>query len=231
MTPQTLILLGPPGAGKGTQAARLNADLNLHYLSTGDLLRRHVRECTLLGVEAGANMAEGRLVPDTLVNAILLEELNAVFDEPVLLDGFPRTLDQADVLDAALASSGRRLDAALLLHVPDEDVVARISGRLQCPRGHVYHTHLHPPRRPGVCDKDGTRLVRRRDDQPDTVRRRLAIYHRETRPLITYYSEQNVLHRIDGTPTANEVYEHMHHALAASRTSSPDRSGIPPARA
>jgi adenylate kinase len=215
MSPQTLVLLGPPGAGKGTQAARLRADLALHYLSTGELLRRHVRECTLLGVEAGGHMAEGRLVPDALVNAMLLDELAAVPDERVLLDGFPRTLDQADVLDAALAGSGRRLDAALLLHVPDEDVIARISGRLQCPRGHVYHTPEHPPRRPGVCDEDGARLVRRHDDHPDTVRRRLAVYHRETRPLITYYSQQDVLHRIDGTRPADEVYERIHQVLAA----------------
>lgn len=217
MTIETLVLLGPPGAGKGTQAARLHADLGLHYLSTGDLLRRHVRECTLLGVEAAGHMAEGRLVPDALVNAMLLAELAAVPDEGVLLDGFPRTLDQADVLDAALTGSGRRLDAALLLDVPDEDIVARISGRLQCPHGHVYHVHEHPPRRQGICDQDGARLTRRRDDHPDTVRRRLAVYHRETHPLITYYFQQDVLHRIDGTRPADEVYARIHDVLTRAK--------------
>jgi adenylate kinase len=216
MSPQTLVLFGPPGAGKGTQAARLRQDLGLHHLSTGDLLRRHVRECTLLGVEAAGHMAEGRLVPDALVSAMLLEELAAVPDTGALLDGFPRTLNQADSLDAALTHSGRRLDAALLLHVPDEHVVARICSRLQCPAGHVYHTDQRPPRRPGICDHDGRRLIQRHDDRPDSLRRRLAIYHRETRPLISYYAERQLLHRIDGTRPPDEVHERIRHALTAN---------------
>jgi adenylate kinase len=215
MSPQTLVLLGPPGAGKGTQAARLRQDLGLHHLSTGDLLRHHVRECTLLGVEAAGHMAEGRLVPDALVSAMLFEELAGVPDTGVLLDGFPRTLDQADLLDAALAGSGRRLDAALLLHVPDEHVVARVSGRLQCPAGHIYHADHRPPRRPGICDQDGANLVRRLDDAPDTVRRRLAVYHRETRPLIAHYSKHGALRRIDGTRRSDEVYQRIRRMLAA----------------
>ena len=221
MSPQTLVLLGPPGAGKGTQGDRLRQDLGLHHLSTGNLLRRHVHECTLLGVEAAGHMAEGRLVPDALVSGMLLEELAAVPDAGVLLDGFPRTFDQADLLDAALTHTGRRLDAALLLHVPDRHIVARISGRLQCPAGHIYHADHRPPRRPGICDHDGARLSRRRDDHPDTVLRRLAVYHRETRPLIAYYSKHDVLHRIDGTRPSDEVYQRIRHVLAATTNVKP----------
>ena len=155
MTDLNLVLLGPPGAGKGTQAARLRDDLDLPYLSTGDLLRRHRAKGTELGLQAASYMAEGRLVPDELVISMLMDAVENGPPHGFLLDGFPRTVVQADALEAALTEAGTALRAVLLIDAPDEVIIERISGRLTCPRGHVFHAEHSPPAVEGVCDHDG----------------------------------------------------------------------------
>jgi adenylate kinase len=209
-----LILLGPPGAGKGTQAARLREDFELRYFATGDLLRDHRARETDLGLRAARYMATGRLVPDELVIEMLLEEIDDVGG--FLLDGFPRTLAQADALDAELQGRGHPLSAVLLIDVPDDVLVERISGRRVCPDGHVYHALYNPPAQEGVCDEDGKPLIQRDDDKPETVRERLRVYHRETEPLVERYEERGLLRRVDGTLPPDEVYEGMRGALNAA---------------
>jgi adenylate kinase len=196
-----LVVLGPPGAGKGTQATRLCADLGLTHISTGDLLRRHRAEGTRLGLDAARYIAAGRLVPDELIVAMLLD---AIPDDPAqgfVLDGFPRTTAQAD----ALGRSGRELTAVLLIAAPDDVILDRISGRLTCPRGHVFHVRTSPPAVAGACDHDGEPLIRRPDDAPETVGRRLEVYHEETEPLVAYYERLGLLRRFDGTLAPDAV--------------------------
>jgi adenylate kinase len=208
-----LVLLGPPGAGKGTQAARLRDELGLSHLSTGDLLRRHRADATALGRAASDYMDRGQLVPDELVISMLM----AAVDEPprgFLLDGFPRTLVQAEALDRRLEAAGSRLNAVVLVDVPDRMIVRRISGRLTCPYGHVYHTEASPPVRAGVCDRDGTALLRRDDDQPETVRRRLFDYHESTAPLVGFYERRQILVRVDGSPAPSAVLDAIRAALS-----------------
>ena len=194
-----LVLLGPPGAGKGTQAAWLCRDLGLIHISTGDLLRRHRAERTRLGLEAAGYIAAGRLVPDEIVTAMLLDAIPGDPAQGFVLDGFPRTTAQADALADALSDRGRDVTAALLIAAPDEAIVDRICGRLTCPRGHVFHLRTSPPAVAGRCDQDGEPLGRRPDDTPETLRRRLAVYHSETEPLVGYYERLGLLHRFDGT--------------------------------
>jgi adenylate kinase len=215
MSGPNLILLGPPGAGKGTQAARLRQEMELHYLATGDMLRAHRRRGSELGRKAEHYMDTGRLVPDDLVIAMILDEIATDPEHGFLLDGFPRTLAQAAALDEALAGLGRALTATLLVDVPDDVVTERISGRRQCPQGHVYHVRYDPPRREGVCDNDGSALVQREDDRPQTVRRRLSVYHRDTQPLVDYYARRGLLERVDGTQEAGEVFADIREAVAA----------------
>jgi adenylate kinase len=212
-----LILLGPPGAGKGTQAQRLRQDFDLPYIATGDLLREHRANGTELGQEASTYMERGELVPDDLVIRMILEKVEQKGSDGFLLDGFPRTIAQGDALDEAIRERGRRLTAALLVNAADEDVVRRLSGRRQCRNGHVYHVEFDPPKHEGVCDQDGTRLVQRDDDQPDTIRKRLEVYHRQTEPLIEYYEERGLLRRFDGTRTPTEVHDHIRATLATLR--------------
>jgi adenylate kinase len=221
MTELNLVLLGPPGAGKGTQAARLRDDLGLPYLSTGDLLRRHRADGTELGLQAASYMAEGQLVPDELVISMLMHAVENGPSHGFLLDGFPRTVIQADALEAVLAYADRELRAVLLIYVPDEVIIERISGRMTCPRGHVFHIRNAPPERGGVCDHDGEPLARRDDDQPETVSRRLDVYHEQTAPLVTYYEQRGLLVRVDGTRAPDEVFATIRTALEATVSNQP----------
>jgi len=212
-----LILLGPPGAGKGTQAEKLKDDFGLPYIGTGELLRKHKDEGTELGREAARYMDNGDLVPDELVIRMILDEIEEKGADGFLLDGYPRSVEQADALTAALEENGRSLTAALLIDVDDETVIQRLSGRRQCRNGHLYHVIFDPPKNDGFCDQDGTRLVQREDDKPATVKRRLATYHSKTAPLIDYYEERGLLRRFDGTRDAKEVHNRIRATLAMLR--------------
>ena len=218
MSELNLILLGPPGAGKGTQADRLKDDFGLPYIGTGDLLRKHREEKTELGVEAASYMANGDLVPDDLVIRMILEEIEEKGADGFLLDGFPRSTGQADALAEALEDAGRKLTAALLIEADDGTVIQRLSGRRQCRNGHLYHVDFDPPKNvDGFCDIDGTRLAQRDDDQPDTIRKRLVTYHGKTEPLIDYYDDRGLLRRFDGARSPAEVHDHIRATLATLR--------------
>ena len=214
-----LILIGPPGAGKGTQAARLREDFQLPYIATGDMLRGHVKEETELGHQAKAFMDAGDLVPDDLIVAMARERLEEPdAQEGFLLDGFPRTSGQADNLAEMLTGLGRHVSAALLIDVPDEELIRRLAGRRMCVKaGHNYHVEFDPPKHEGVCDQDGSRLIRRDDDAPEVIERRLAVYHEQTKPLVDYYDRQGLLRRIDGTRSPTEVHDHVRAVIATLR--------------
>lgn len=214
-----LILLGPPGAGKGTQAERLTDDFNLPYIATGNILRAAVRDETELGREAKTYMDKGELVPDTVITGVILQAIgSADARDGFLLDGFPRTLPQADALTAGLEQADRRLTAVILIEVPDEEVTRRLSGRrVSVKTGRVYHIEFDPPKHEGRCDIDGSRLVQREDDKPETIAKRLAIYHAETEPLADYYEERGLLRRFDGTRSPTEVHDHIRATIATLR--------------
>ena len=217
MSELNLILLGPPGAGKGTQASRLRKDFALPYIATGDLLRDHRERGTELGAAASEYMNKGELVPDDLVIKMILEKVEQEGSDGFLLDGFPRTVAQADALGAEMATLGRRLTAALLVHAEDGEVIRRLSGRRQCRQGHVYHVDFDPPKQDGICDQDGLELLQRDDDRPEIVQRRLVAYHRATEPLVEYYDERGLLRRFDGSLSPTEVHDHIRAALATLR--------------
>ena len=217
MSELNLILLGPPGAGKGTQAARLTEDFGLPYIGTGDLLREHTAEGSDLGRQAQEYMDRGDLVPDDLVIAMILDKVEDEGDDGFLLDGFPRTVPQADALSDELEKRGRRLMAALLIEAPDDVVIKRLSGRRICSKGHLYHVDFDPPKQYGMCDQCGRPLTQRKDDEPEKVQKRLATYHELTAPLIGYYEERGLLRRFDGTRDKIEVHDHIRATLATLR--------------
>ncbi|MEA2251697.1 MAG: adenylate kinase [Solirubrobacteraceae bacterium] len=214
-----LILLGPPGAGKGTQAGRLQEDFEVAYIATGDILRKAVKEGTELGQKAKAYMDKGDLVPDEVIIAVILEEVeSAAAQDGFLLDGFPRTAEQASALEQALARLERQLTAVLCIHAPDDEIVRRLSGRRVCTKaGHVYNVHTDPPKRDGVCDQDGSRLVQRDDDREETIRKRLEVYHAQTAQLVPFYEERGLLKRFDGTRSPTEVHDHIRATIATLR--------------
>ncbi len=214
-----LILLGPPGAGKGTQAERLEDDFHLPYIATGNMLRAAVAQGTELGKQAEAFMDDGKLVPDELIIGMILEcvEQDGCKDG-FLLDGFPRNLEQARSLDEAIRRLNRSLTAALLIEVPDDVLLRRITGRRVCSKeGHVYHVESNPPKHEGVCDIDGSKLIQRKDDSPEVVEKRLREYHEKTAPIVGHYDEQGLLKRFDGTRDAAEVHDHLRATIATLR--------------
>ena len=210
-----LILLGPPGSGKGTQGERLQSDFDLPYYATGDILRAAVREETDIGREAKDYMDRGDLVPDDVMVGVIAERIgDGEAEDGFILDGFPRTEPQAEALGRKMDELGRSLTAALLFEVPDEEVVRRLGGRRTCPNGHIFHAEFDPPQREGVCDVCGAKLEVRRDDEPEVIRHRLDQYHSKTKPLVDYYDRRGLLERIDGTRSPDEVAEGIRHLLA-----------------
>ncbi len=212
-----LLLFGKPGAGKGTQAARLREDFDLPYIATGNMLREHRANKTELGQEAQKYMSIGDLVPDELVIEMIVEKIEGEGDDGFLLDGFPRSVGQADALATEIERRGRRLTAALLIDADDDVVLARITGRRGCSNGHVYHLEFDPPKHEGVCDQCGKPLSQRDDDMPETVGKRLATYRKETEPLVDYYEERGLLRRFDGNREPGEVHDHIRATLATLR--------------
>ncbi len=213
-----LLLFGKPGAGKGTQAARLREDFDLPYIATGDMLREHRANKTELGQEAQKFMSNGDLVPDELVIEMIVEKIEGEGDDGFLLDGFPRSVGQADALAAEIERRGRRLTAALLIEVADDEVVRRLSGRRICKKnGHVYHLEFDPPKNPDACDQDGSRLIQRDDDKEETVRKRLEVYHDQTEPLVGFYEDRGLLRRFDGERPQDDVNGHIRATLATLR--------------
>ena len=213
------IIMGPQGCGKGTQAKLLAKHLDLAHISVGDIFRWHIQSHTKLAARIRRLTAAGELVPDDIVEEIVKERMDLHdWNYGFILDGFPRTVEQAKSLDELLSELGRRVTAALLIDVPDEDVTRRISGRRTCVKsGHNYHVDFDPPKREGVCDQDGTRLMQRDDDKPDVVQNRLRVYHEQTEPLIDYYDQRGLMRRIDGTRSPADVHDHIRAMIATLR--------------
>ena len=204
-----LILLGPPGSGKGTQGERLQEDLELPYYATGDILRAAVKDETEVGLAAKEFMDRGDLVPDDVIIGLIAERLESgEADRGFILDGFPRTVPQAEALDTKLSEIGRQLTAVILIDSSDEEIVRRLSGRrVSSKEGYVYHVEFNPPKVEGICDVDGSELIVRDDDKPEVVRHRLEQYHEKTAPLVDYYSKQALLNRVDGSRDPDQVGE------------------------
>jgi adenylate kinase len=214
-----LVLLGPPGSGKGTQGERLQDDLELPYYATGDILRAAVREGTELGRSAKDYMDRGDLVPDEVIVGMIGERIDSgEAADGFILDGFPRTAPQAEALAAKLKELGRVLTAVLLIDVSDGEVVRRLGGRRTCvENGHVFHVEFNPPKQEGACDVDGSELITRDDDKPDVIRHRLEQYHEKTAPLVEHYDSQSLLRRIDGAAAPDAVADEIQRTLATMR--------------
>jgi adenylate kinase len=213
-----LILLGPPGCGKGTQAQLLSRRNGLEHIGTGDLLRAAIHQKTPMGQRAHPYVEAGQLVPDDLVNDLIAEHFSKPTRPPrFVMDGYPRTVAQALAFDAVLHQQGLNLTGVVLLRVPDEEIVRRLSGRWSCPSlgcKKTYHTESNPPRVAGVCDACGTRLVQREDDREETVRARLVVYHKNTVELIPHYRAQGLLREVNGTGAIEQVYADIMQALS-----------------
>ena len=204
-----IIMLGAPGAGKGTQAKMLAEKYGIPHISTGDIFRANIKNGTELGAKAKEYMDKGLLVPDELVVDLIMDRFKADdCKNGYILDGFPRTIPQAEALDAALAANGEKIDYAVNVEVPDENIVNRMSGRRACVGcGATYHIVNIPPKKEGICDKCGKELVIRKDDEPETVKKRLEVYHEQTAPLIDYYKNEGILRVIDGTTGLEQGFQ------------------------
>ena len=205
--PKFIVLLGPPASGKGTQATRLHEIFDLPHVASGDLFRENLKNETELGKKAKEYMDRGALVPDDVTIAMVMDRLSRPdCAAGAILDGFPRTIAQAEALDAALAEEGHEVCVVPYIAVPDEVLVERVAGRRLCPKcGRSYHVKFNPPEEPGICDEDGAELYQRDDDKPETVRKRLEVYWEQTSPLIDYYQEQGVLVEVDGDQPIDDV--------------------------
>lgn len=204
-----IIMLGAPGAGKGTQAKMIAEKYSIPHVSTGDIFRANIKNGTELGKEAKKYMDQGLLVPDELTVKILLDRVSQPdCKNGYVLDGFPRTIPQAEVLDKALAELGESIDYAIDVDVPDENIVKRMSGRRACVScGATYHVVHVPPKKEGICDRCGSELILRDDDKPETVKNRLDVYHKQTQPLIDFYTKKGVLKTVDGTVDMQDVFK------------------------
>ncbi len=212
-----LILVGPPGAGKGTQAKKLVAHFGIPQISTGEILRAAVKNETELGLKAKEYMEAGKLVSDDIVIGLIEERLREPdCEKGFILDGFPRTIAQADALEGILKKLDKRLDHVVVLIVPDEDVVERLSGRRVCKNcGMEYHIKFKPPKKEGVCDNCGGELYQRADDNEETIRNRLKVYHEQTAPLLGYYKERSLVREVDGTGEFDAIFDRILEALGA----------------
>lgn len=212
-----IIMLGAPGAGKGTQAIQIADKYGIPHVSTGDIFRANIKGGTALGAEAKSYMDKGQLVPDELTVRILLDRV-AKDDckDGYVLDGFPRTIAQAEALSEAVAKLGEKIDYAINVDVPDENIVKRMSGRRACVKcGATYHIEHVPPKKEGICDTCGSELILRADDKPETVLERLNVYHEQTQPLIEYYDNKGILKTVDGTQDMKDVFSDIVKILEA----------------
>ena len=212
-----IVMLGAPGAGKGTQAERIAEKYQIPHISTGDIFRANIKAGTELGKKAKSYMDQGLLVPDSLTVDLLMDRISQPdCKNGYILDGFPRTIPQAESLKAALSEKGEALDFAVDVDVPDENIVARMSGRRACPKcGATYHIVYAAPKQEGICDKCGAELILRDDDKPETDQNRLKVYHDQTQPLIEYYTGEDILHTVDGTQDMEKVFEDIMNILGA----------------
>ena len=212
-----IIMLGAPGAGKGTQAKRIAQRYGIPHVSTGDIFRANIKNGTELGMKAKAYMDAGNLVPDEITIGMLLDRIHeADCEKGYVLDGFPRTIPQAESLTAALKERGEKMDYAIDVDVPDENIINRMSGRRACLAcGATYHIAYNPPKKEGVCDQCGEPLVLRKDGKPETVKNRLEVYHQQTQPLIDYYKKEGILAQVDGTQNMDQVFEDIVKILGA----------------
>lgn len=204
-----IIMLGAPGAGKGTQAKKIAAKYNIPHISTGDIFRANIKNGTELGKKAQTYMDQGLLVPDELVVDLVVDRVGQEdCKDGYVLDGFPRTIPQAEALDKALAAIGEKMDYAIDVDVPDENIVRRMGGRRACVGcGATYHLEYAPTKVEGICDACGKELILREDDKPETVQKRLGVYHEQTQPLIDYYTAAGILRTVDGTVDINDVFQ------------------------
>ena len=220
MAELNLILLGPPGSGKGTQGERLQEDYRLPYYATGDILRAAVKDGTEVGKQAKEYMDRGDLVPDDVIIGVIAERLQEEeASDGFILDGFPRTEPQADALDQKMKELGRELTSAILIEVREEEVIRRLGGRRTCEENpsHIYHVEFDPPKEEGVCDIDGAKLIVRDDDEPEVIKHRLATYREKTEPLIDYYEDRGILNTVKGDAPPDEVEERINAVLATLR--------------
>lgn len=206
-----IIMLGAPGAGKGTQAKKIAARYHVPHISTGDIFRANIKNGTELGRKAKTYMDQGLLVPDELVVDLVVDRVNQEdCKEGYVLDGFPRTIPQAEALDKALASLGQKMDYAINVEVPDDNIVTRMGGRRACVGcGATYHLVYAPAKEEGICDSCGGELILRDDDKPETVTKRLNVYHEQTQPLIDYYTQAGILKEVDGTADIEDVFREI----------------------